>query len=107
MRLLLISNSTNAGEAYLEYPKENIRQFLGDIKDGIIFVPYAAVSFSYDEYLTKVQNRFSEFGAKIEAEFLENAVPALQKAIADAEEARKSGKRIVHDNGGKLKIRAV
>jgi hypothetical protein len=29
MRLLLISNSTNAGEAYLDYPKHNIREFLG------------------------------------------------------------------------------
>lgn len=30
MRLLLISNSTNAGEAYLDYPKFNIREFLSD-----------------------------------------------------------------------------
>lgn len=49
----------------------------------------------------------AEFGAKIEAEFLENAVPAIQKAITDAEAARKSGKRIVHDNGGRMKIRTV
>lgn len=49
----------------------------------------------------------AELGAKIEKEFLDNAVPALTKAIADANEARKSGKRLVHDNGGKMKIRAV
>lgn len=49
----------------------------------------------------------AELGAKIEKEFLDNAVPALTKAIADADEARKSGKRLVHDNGGKMKIRAV
>ena len=83
MRLLLISNSTNAGEAYLEYPKENINQFLGDIKDGIIFVPYAAVSFSYDEYLTKVQNRFNDFGAKIESVHnFENPADAIHNAKA-------------------------
>ena len=46
----------------------------------------------------------AELGAKIEAEFLENGSQALLQAIADAEEARKTGKRIVHDNGGALKI---
>ena len=46
----------------------------------------------------------AELGAKLEGEFLENASKALLKAIADADDARKSGKRIVHDNGGALKI---
>jgi len=62
MRLLLISNSTNAGEAYLEYPKENIRSFLGVKEVKALFIPYAAVTFSYDEYETKVRNRFCEVG---------------------------------------------
>jgi hypothetical protein len=46
----------------------------------------------------------AELGARIEAEFLENGSKALLQAIADAEEARKTGKRIMHDNGGALKI---
>ena len=46
----------------------------------------------------------AELGAKIESEFMENASQALLKAIADAAEARKSGKRITHDNGAALKI---
>ncbi|KKL18101.1 hypothetical protein LCGC14_2478910, partial [marine sediment metagenome] len=29
MRLLLISNSTNAGETYLEHPLQEIKTFLG------------------------------------------------------------------------------
>jgi dipeptidase E len=62
MRLLLISNSTNAGEAYLEYPKENIRSFLGSKKIKALFIPYAAVTFSYDEYEEKVRTRFTEAG---------------------------------------------
>lgn len=49
----------------------------------------------------------AETGRKIEAEFLENAVPALIQAIAQAEEARKSGKRIIHADNVHLKIRAV
>ena len=46
----------------------------------------------------------AELGARIEAEFLENGSKALLQAIADAEEARKTGKRIMHDNGGALTI---
>lgn len=64
MRLLLISNSTNAGEEYLKYPINNIKEFLGGVKD-VLFIPYAAVTFSYDEYLRKVQERFNEIGVKV------------------------------------------
>ena len=46
----------------------------------------------------------AELGEKLESEFLENASKAILQAIADADEARKSGKRIIHDNGGALKI---
>jgi len=45
MRLLLISNSTNPGEPYLDYPKENIRIFLGKKPVRAVFIPYAAVTF--------------------------------------------------------------
>ncbi|HBF89455.1 MAG TPA: dipeptidase PepE [Bacteroidales bacterium] len=66
MKLLLISNSTNAGESYLEYPKQNIKDFLGEKIKKVLFVPYAAVTFSYDEYVEKVQSRFSEIGYNVE-----------------------------------------
>ena len=46
-------------------------------------------------------------GAKIEAEFLKNAGKELAKAIKDADKARKSGKRIVHEDNDKLKILAL
>jgi dipeptidase E len=59
MRLLLISNSTNAGEEYLKYPIADIAKFLACANE-VLFVPYAAVTFSYDEYEAKVQNRFDE-----------------------------------------------
>ena len=63
MRLLLISNSTNAGEAYLEYPKQQIADFLAASAqpvDTVLFVPYAAVTFSYDDYQAKVAARFTD-----------------------------------------------
>jgi dipeptidase E len=64
MKLLLISNSTNAGEEYLKYPIANIAEHLKGVTE-VLFVPYAAVTFSYDEYERKVQERFNEIGIKV------------------------------------------
>lgn len=65
MRLLLISNSTNPGEPYLEYPKNKIKEFLGDLPVRALFIPYAAVTFTYDEYEKKVSERFGDIGHSI------------------------------------------
>ena len=62
MKLLLISNSTNIGEAYLDYPKGQIQDFLGTKPIHALFVPYAGIMFSYDDYVRKVEERFSEIG---------------------------------------------
>ncbi|MBQ9755563.1 MAG: creatininase family protein [Lentisphaeria bacterium] len=47
------------------------------------------------------------FGAQIEKEFLDNAVPAIKQALAAAAEARKTGKRIVQADNVKMKINAI
>ena len=65
MKLLLISNSTNPGEPYLDYPKQNIREFLGPHPVKALFIPYAAVTFSYEVYEGKVSERFHEVGHDI------------------------------------------
>jgi dipeptidase E len=65
MRLLLISNSTNPGEPYLDYPKNNIRDFLGIKPVKALFIPYAAVTFSYETYEEKVNERFREIGHEV------------------------------------------
>lgn len=62
MKLLLISNSTMKGEAYLDYPKHEIQKFLGDTPKTAVFIPFAAVTFSFDEYCAKVEQRFAEIG---------------------------------------------
>lgn len=64
MNLLLISNSTNAGEAYLKYPIAEIAKTLKGVTE-VVFIPYAAVTFSYNEYERKVQERFNEIGIKV------------------------------------------
>lgn len=83
MRLLLISNSTNPGEGYLEYPKNQIKKFLGDKANNAIFIPYAAVTFSFDEYEEKVNARFAEIGHHVTGihRFI-NPVEAIENADA-------------------------
>ncbi len=65
MKLLLISNSTMPGESYLDYPKNEIKKFLGEKPVTALFIPYAAVTFSYDTYCEKVEERFTEIGHHI------------------------------------------
>ena len=83
MRLLLISNSTNAGEAYLDYPKEQIREFLGHKKKTCLFIPYAAVTFSFNKYEEKVNERFNEIGHDVRSihKYLD-PVQAIEEAEA-------------------------
>jgi dipeptidase E len=65
MRLLLISNSTNAGESYLEHPLQEIKTFLGEKPVNAVFVPYAGVTISFDDYTDRVRSRFQEIGHDI------------------------------------------
>lgn len=64
MRLLLLSNSTNFGGTFLGHAAETIREFLGGATD-VLFVPYAAVRFSYDEFVARVQDRLGPLGCTI------------------------------------------
>ena len=85
MRLLLISNSTNPGEFYLDYPKNNIREFLGPKSVKALFIPYAAVTFSYDVYEEKVAERFREVGHDIVSiHHFKDPVQAVSEASAIA-----------------------
>lgn len=83
MRLLLISNSTNPGEPYLDYPKNKIKEFLGPKPVKALFIPYAAVIFSFDTYEEKVSERFREIGHEIVSiHNFKDPVAAIEKASA-------------------------
>lgn len=85
MKLLLISNSTNPGEAYLSYPKQNIKEFLGDKPVEVLFIPYAAVTFSYDEYEAKVNNALKDTGHQVKGiHHFADPVKAVKEAKAIA-----------------------
>ena len=65
-KLLLLSNSTNPGEEYLEWAKEYITDFLKDTSvKRILFIPYAGVTVNWDEYEAKVAAVFQELGYEI------------------------------------------
>ena len=81
MRLLLLSNSTNPGEEYLSWPQKEIQAFLGNFPFSALFIPYAAVTFSFDEYEKKVEARFSEWGYHIKSiHHSGNPVSEVEKA---------------------------
>ena len=83
MRLLLISNSTMPGEPYLDYPKHEMKKFLGEKPVKALFIPYAAVTFSYDLYVEKVQERFAEIGHSVVGiHTFEDQVAAVHQAEA-------------------------
>jgi dipeptidase E len=65
IRLLLLSNSRNAGGEYLEHAGGAIKAFLGTAVESVLFVPFAAVRVSYDEFAAAVAKRFGELGYRL------------------------------------------
>jgi dipeptidase E len=61
---LLLSNSTMPGTSFFTWARPWVKQFL-EGKNNLVFVPYAAVTFSYDEYAAKVQEVFSDIAPGI------------------------------------------
>ena len=65
MRLLLLSNSKNVGQAYLEHAAGTLRDFLRGT-DTALFVPYAGVRVAWDDFTATVRGKFAELGVGIE-----------------------------------------
>ena len=66
-RLLLLSNSKNVGQGYLEHAEAAIKDFLGDRVTMVLFVPYAAVRLTYDDFTATVRKRFGDLGYGVES----------------------------------------
>lgn len=64
-RLLLLSNSRNYGQGYLTHAEKEIQNFLTAVIKEVLFIPFAAVRFSYDEYFNIVNGKFTELGYKV------------------------------------------
>ena len=66
MRLLLLSNSTT-DQGYLVHAADWLRDFLGEEVQRVLFVPFAAVTFSFDDYATKVREAFEPLGYAVDS----------------------------------------
>jgi dipeptidase E len=83
MRLLLISNSTNAGESYLQHAKEQIKNFLGNNPVQALFIPFAVVTISYEDYEAKVKISLNETGHDVRSiHYYSNPADAVEAANA-------------------------
>jgi len=87
--LLLISNSTNPGEAYLEWPEPIISKFLKSTSvHKILFIPFAGVNLtpagvnpSYEMYTEKVRKVIAKLGYEVcSIVDQENPIKAVEEA---------------------------
>lgn len=88
-RLLLLSSSMIQGAGYLEYPESEIKDFLGAGAKRALFVPFASVIKSFDEYESVVGERFRAMG---------HALDSVHK-FSDAVEVVKNAEAIVIGGG--------
>ena len=61
-RLLLLSNSRNPGGGWLDHAEPLIRGFFGVGRVSILFVPFAAVTITFDAYAAMAAKRFARMG---------------------------------------------
>ena len=79
MPLLLFSNSTMAGEPYLAWTRPWLDPFLEGVQN-IVFIPYATVDITYDDYTTRVNK-----GLNTECIVGLHTVPDKAATIANAD----------------------
>jgi dipeptidase E len=84
-RLLLLSNSRNAGQGYLEHALGTLKDFLGTTRERVLFVPYAGVRLSYADYADTVRDRFEAAGYALDSiHDADDPLQALDRAEAIA-----------------------
>src|SRR5262245_40463191 len=83
-KLLLLSNSTMPGTPFLTWPRPFIREVIQPAMK-VIFIPYAAVTFSFEEYEETVKRAFMEMDIELESIHRhKHKQDAIQKADAIA-----------------------
>jgi len=106
-RLLLLSNSKNFGGGWLDHAEPWIRTFMGGVKTAV-FVPYAGVTVSWNDYAAMARERFATMG--IEVTSIHEAKQAA-RAIEGAEAVFVGGGntfnllKTMYDNGSLWAIR--
>lgn len=66
MNLLLLSNSTHFGGSYLDFAAPELARFFKN-SGNIAFIPFAAITISYDEYESRVNQALAPFGINVKS----------------------------------------
>ena len=82
MRLLLLSNAKREGMGYLEHARGYVQAFFGDAVREVLFVPYAAVTKSYDQFVEQARPVFASLGISVRGI---HAVADPRKAVRGAQ----------------------
>ena len=82
MRMLLLSNGKHEGMGYLEHAAGYLRDFLGDAVDEILFVPYAAVTKTYDQFVDQIRPVFGNLGVRVASVHGGDALDRVRQAQA-------------------------
>lgn len=85
MKLLLCSSSSYKDTGYLTHTEDTMRQFISRIEPSItqaLFIPYAGVTNSYDQYLQRVTPHFAGLGIDLLGL---HQVDDPRQALADAQ----------------------
>lgn len=88
--VLMLSSSRQGSEPYLEHARALIFAHLGDIRD-LLFVPYAAVTQSYDAYVDAVATALPE--CKV------TGLHSVDDPVAAINNAKQNGQAIVVGGG--------
>ena len=102
MRLLLLSNSMREGMGYLEHARQPLTDFLVGKVERLLFVPYAAVTRSYDDYLALATPIFASLGIAVDGiHHAADPVAAVETAQAVMIGGGNTWKlrRTLHDHG--------
>ncbi len=82
-RLLLLSNSKNYGQNYLQHAEHAIKAFLTEKIKKALFIPFAAVRTSLDDFSSVVRGRFRDMGYELESiHHATNGIEAVKNAEA-------------------------
>jgi dipeptidase E len=65
--LLLLSNSTMPGTPFFTWPKPWVKNFLTSAVKEVLFIPFAAVTFPFDEYEEKVKEAFHDMKYRVQS----------------------------------------
>ena len=83
MKLLLLSNSTNYGQPYMDWCAELVADFARSNSEHIVFVPYAAAGFSYAQYTERVNKALSAHGIQVhDVSHADDPVAEVERASA-------------------------